>query len=63
MSGKIGRLKIKPGDFLVLAVGEDFKSRRNIRKNFILLSDIELDSRLSGKKSYLQFLVLSARLF
>ncbi|GAW95748.1 MULTISPECIES: SLC13 family permease [Colwellia] len=53
VSGKIGQLKIKPGDFLVLAVGEDFKSRRNIRKNFILLSDIELDSRLSGKKEWL----------
>ena len=50
VSGKIGEVKIRPGDFLVLAVGEDFKSRRNIRKNFILLSDIELDSRLSGKK-------------
>lgn len=53
VSGKIGRLKIKAGDFLVLAVGEDFKSRRNIRKNFILLSDIELDSRLSGKNELL----------
>ena len=53
VSGKIGRLKIQPGDFLVLAVGEDFKSRRNIRKNFILLSDIELDSRLSGIKEWL----------
>ncbi|MDA7745718.1 SLC13 family permease [Psychromonas sp.] len=53
VSGKIGKLKIRPGDFLVLAVGEDFKSRRNIRKNFILLSDIELDSRLSGKKEWL----------
>jgi di/tricarboxylate transporter len=53
VSGKIGGLKIKSGDFLVLAVGEDFKSRRNIRKNFILLSDIELDSRLSGKKEVL----------
>ena len=52
VSGKIGRMKIKPGDFLVLAVGEDFKSRRNIRKNFILLSDVELDSRLSGKKEW-----------
>ncbi|WP_022942145.1 SLC13 family permease [Psychromonas hadalis] len=53
VSGKMGRLKIQPGDFLVLAVGEDFKSRRNIRKNFILLSDVELDSRLSGKKEWL----------
>jgi len=53
VSGKIGQVKIKPGDFLILAVGEDFKSRRNIRKNFILLSDVELDSRLSGKKEIL----------
>jgi di/tricarboxylate transporter len=53
VSGKIGRLNIQPGDFLVLAVGEDFKARRNIRKNFILLSDVELDSRLSGKKEWI----------
>jgi len=53
VSGKIGKLTIKPGDFLVLAIGEDFKSRRNIRKNFILLSDIELDSRLTGKRELL----------
>jgi di/tricarboxylate transporter len=53
VSGKIGKLKIKPGDFLVLAIGEDFTSRRNIRKNFILLSDIELDSRLTGKRELL----------
>jgi len=52
ISGKIGRMKIKPGDFLVLAVGEEFTSRRNIRKNFILLSDVELDSRLLGKKEW-----------
>jgi len=52
VSGKLGQMKIKPGDFLVLAVGEEFKSRRNIRKNFILLSDVELDSRLLGKKEW-----------
>ena len=53
VSGKIGRLKIKAGDFLVLAVGEEFESRRNIAKNFILLSDVELDARLSLKKELL----------
>lgn len=53
VSGKIGKLTIMPGDFLVLAIGEDFTSRRNIRKNFILLSDIELDSRLTGKRELL----------
>jgi di/tricarboxylate transporter len=53
VSGKIGKLTIQPGDFLVLAIGEDFTSRRNIRKNFILLSDIELDSRLTGKRELL----------
>lgn len=50
VSGKLGDVVLKAGDYLVLAVGDDFKSRRNISKNFILVSGVELDSMLSGGK-------------
>ncbi|NKF50101.1 SLC13 family permease [Shewanella sp. WXL01] len=53
VSGKLGEVKIKAGDFLVLAVGDDFKSRRNLSKNFILLSGVETETRLSGWRAWL----------
>ena len=34
VSGKLGELSLRAGDYLVLAVGEDFSSRHNINKNF-----------------------------
>ncbi len=46
-------MRIKAGDFLVLAVGEDFKSRRNISKNFIFLSGVETEVRLNGWRAWL----------
>ncbi|MCG9698301.1 SLC13 family permease [Shewanella sp. Isolate11] len=52
ISGKLGEVKIKAGDFLVLAVGEDFLTRRNISKNFIVLSGVEPETRISGKKAW-----------
>ncbi|WP_261903474.1 SLC13 family permease [Vibrio fortis] len=48
VSGKLGELVLKGGDFLILAVGEDFQSRKNISKNFIILSGVEPDDSLSG---------------
>ncbi|WP_153913444.1 SLC13 family permease [Shewanella sp. TC10] len=53
ISGKLGDVQIKAGDFLVLAVGDDFKSRRNISKNFIVLSGVETEVRLNGWKAWL----------
>ncbi|MEZ9140930.1 MULTISPECIES: SLC13 family permease [unclassified Shewanella] len=53
VSGKLGEVCIKAGDFLVLAVGEDFKSRRNISKNFIFLSGVETEVRLNGWRAWL----------
>ncbi len=53
ISGKLGEVKIKAGDFLVLAVGSDFLTRRNISKNFIVLSGVEPEIRISGKKAWL----------
>lgn len=53
VSGKLGEVKLQAGDYLVLAVGNDFKSRHNLSKNFILLSGLEPDSMLRGKKELL----------
>lgn len=48
LSGKLGDLVIQPGDFLVLAVGNDFSSRTNLTKNFYILSGHKPDNMLSG---------------
>ena len=48
LSGKLGDIKIQAGDFLVLAVGNDFSARTNLSKNFFILSGHKPDSMLSG---------------
>ena len=48
LSGKLGSLVIQPGDFLVLAVGNDFSTRTNLSKNFYILSGHQPDNMLSG---------------
>ncbi|QDO83523.1 SLC13 family permease [Shewanella psychropiezotolerans] len=53
ISGKLGEVVIKAGDFLILAVGEDFKTRRNISKNFIVISGVEPEVRINGAKAWL----------
>ncbi|TMP02608.1 SLC13 family permease [Pseudoalteromonas sp. S3178] len=51
VSGKLGDVVIRSGDFLVLAVGGDYKSRTNINKNFLTLSGVEPESRINGWKA------------
>ena len=53
VSGKLGDVIIRSGDFLVLAVGEDYKTRTNINKNFIVLSGVEPESRINGWRAWL----------
>lgn len=48
LSGKLGTIEIRPGDFLVLAVGKDFVGRSNLSKNFHLLSGVTPDDMLTG---------------
>lgn len=48
LSGKLGDITIQAGDFLVLAVGHDFKSRTNLSKNFYILSGHTPENMLSG---------------
>jgi len=53
ISGKLGNVVIKAGDFLILTEGEDFKTRRNISKNFIVISGVEPEMRINGPKAWL----------
>ncbi len=53
VSGKLGDAILEVGDYLTLAVGPDFSSRRNIQKNFYLVSDVETAQLLSGNKEKL----------
>lgn len=48
LSGKLGELKIQAGDFLLLATGNDFRTRHNINKNFFIVSEQKIQSKLTG---------------
>ena len=39
LSGKLGEIVLQAGDNLVLATGPDFANRKNLNKNFIVISD------------------------
>jgi di/tricarboxylate transporter len=53
LSGKLGDIVLQPGDFLVLAVGQDFCTRPNLSKNFYILSGHQADNMLSGWRDYI----------
>ena len=53
ISGKLGEVVIQAGDFLVLAVGDDFATRTNLSKNFYILNGKKLDNVLTGLKEKL----------
>lgn len=38
ISGGLGNIPLKAGDMLLLAVGNDFKDRHNLKRNFVLLN-------------------------
>ena len=57
VTGKLGDVKLRPGDYLVLATGQDFKARNNVDKNFIVVNGVEPESKLTGKKEI--FVVIS----
>lgn len=48
ISGKLGEVRLQPGDFLLLATGPDFAARPNIAKNFYVLSGVTPDDMLAG---------------
>ncbi|MFT7287639.1 MAG: di/tricarboxylate transporter [Halieaceae bacterium] len=47
LSGKLGGITLQAGDSLMLAIGGDFYSRRNVDKNFLVVGsrDVEVMSR------------------
>lgn len=53
VSGKLGDITIQAGDFLMLAVGDDFRSRHNLSKNFITISGVEPDRQLDPMREWL----------
>lgn len=52
LSGKLGDIVLQSGDFLVLAVGQDFCTRPNLSKNFYILSGHQADNMLSGWRDH-----------
>lgn len=53
ISGKLGEIRIRPGDFLVLATGPDFNDRPNLLRNFYILSDVETEKTITGWRQIL----------
>ncbi|MBC7005663.1 SLC13 family permease [Photobacterium sp. BZF1] len=52
LSGGLGGIKLRAGDMLLLAVGNDFKHRNNLKRNFVLLnSDILNNEQQTLSKS------------
>jgi di/tricarboxylate transporter len=48
ISGKIGEVKLRAGDFLLLATGGDFQNRDNISKNFFVVSEQKIARKLTS---------------
>ena len=64
LEGQLGRVQLKAGDCLLLAIGADFAHRRNLDRNFHVLGDSLVRPRLSAPQSLLALggfgLVISA---
>ncbi|WP_293746655.1 SLC13 family permease [uncultured Paraglaciecola sp.] len=53
LSGKLGEIKLQSGDFLLLATGPDFMQRHNLAKNFFILSEKKMETKLSGRQDWI----------
>lgn len=53
LSGKLGEIKLKAGDFLLLATGPDFQHRSNLNNNFFVVSERSLARKLTAKQEFL----------
>lgn len=47
LTGQLGHIELRVGDCLLLAVGSDFWQRKNLERNFHVLSDVPLRPALS----------------
>lgn len=53
LSGKTSEIRLKAGDSLVLATGEDFQNRDNIEKNFYVInSNFKVKDKLNNTQSF-----------
>jgi di/tricarboxylate transporter len=55
LSGKLGDIRLQVGDFLLLATGPDFASRANQSRNFIILTEHTIPTRLRSSHELLIF--------
>jgi di/tricarboxylate transporter len=53
LSGKLGEIKLKAGDFLLLAAGPDFNTRQNLSKNFFILSEQKISRPLTNRQEWI----------
>jgi di/tricarboxylate transporter len=53
LSGKLGEIKMKAGDYLLLATGPDFSTRQNLSKNFFILSEQKISRPLTNKQEWI----------
>lgn len=53
LEGQLGRIPLRAGDCLLLAVGPDFAQHRNIDRNFHVLKGAPLRPRLSAGESFI----------
>lgn len=53
LSGKLGDIKLQAGDFLLLATGPDFATRQNVSKNFFVLSEKKIASKLTSAQEFI----------
>lgn len=53
LSGKLGEIKLQAGDFLLLATGQDFVKRHNLVKNFFILSEQRIATKLSKRQEWI----------
>ena len=66
LSGKLGNIRLQAGDTLLLAAGDDFAKRDNLKKNFYFVSDRPLNKKFDFRTSmgiillFLGVVVLSA---
>ncbi|WP_235864795.1 SLC13 family permease [Pseudothauera lacus] len=51
IGGQLGRVQIRAGDCLLLAVGNDFAQHRNLDRNFVLVSGAPIRPRLTALQS------------
>ena len=52
LSGKLGDIRLQAGDFLLLATGQDFVKRHNLSKNFFILSEQRIATKLSTLQEF-----------